>query len=154
MRELITANLTAYVIVALITGFGLLSIIHIIFDKTKGIESNKKKRCVRFSISGAFVGLWIWYFVYVNLFPISMAYYEYNHNVCDEKIGVIESIERSEKDRIDITIDGTEYAMVYSSENPIIIVGKDIGEGDTVKFVFGVKSRYIFDMYRLNAVSW
>lgn len=153
MRELITANLTAYVFVALITGFALLSIIHIIFDKTKGIESNKKKRCVRFSISGAFVGLWIWYFVYVNLFPISMAYYEYNHNVCDEKIGVIESIERSEKDRIDITIDGTEYAMVYSSENPIIIVGKDIGEGDTVKFVFGVKSRYIFDMYRLNAVS-
>ena len=153
MRELITANLTAYVIVALITGFVLLSIIYTIFDKTKGIESNKKKRCVRFSISGAFVGLWIWYFVYVNLFPISMAYYEYNHNVCDEKIGVIESIERSEKDRIDITIDGTEYAMVYSSENPIIIVGKDIGEGDTVKFVFGVKSRYIFDMYRLNAVS-
>ena len=153
MRELITDNLTAYVIIALITGFVLLSIIHTIFDKTKGIESNKKKRCVRFSISGAFVGLWIWYFVYVNLFPISMAYYEYNHNVCDEKIGVIESIERSEKDRIDITIDGTEYAMVYSSENPIIIVGKDIGEGDTVKFVFGVKSRYIFDMYRLNAVS-
>jgi len=153
MRELITANLTAYVFVALITGFALLSIIHIIFDKTKGIESNKKKRCVRFIISGAFVGLWIWYFVYVNLFPISMAYYEYNHNVCDEKIGVVESIERSEKDRIDITIDGTEYAMVYSSENPIIIVGKDIGEGDTVKFVFGVKSRYIFDMYRLNAVS-
>ena len=150
MGDLIRDNLASYIFITWMSGCGLLAIIHMIFDKTKDMENKKQKRCVRFIISGVFAGLWIWYFVYVNLFPIAMASYEYNHNFCEEKIGIIESVEQSEKDRIDITIDGTEYTMVYGSENPIVIVGKDIREGDTVKFVFGEKSKYIFDIYRLK----
>lgn len=120
------------------------------FKNTKNIESKKIKTVLRFGISGVLVCFWIWFFIYVNLFPISLAYYEYSRNSVEEKIGVINSIEQDGKDRINLIIDNTEYTMVYSSLNSDDIISRDIDEGDTVKIEFGVKSKYIFDICELN----
>lgn len=153
MEDLIKTNIITYTILAAFTGFLLLSIIYGIFKKTKNIESKKKKIFFRFGISGALVCFWTWFFIYVNLFPVSLAYYEYNHDCVEERIGTIESIEQNGKDRINIIIDNTEYTMVHSSVNPAVIIGKDIDEGDTVKFIFGVESKYIFAVYESNTSS-
>ncbi len=110
------------------------------------------KTVLRSSISSILICFWIWFFVYVNLYPISLAYYEYNHDFAEEKIGVIDSIEQDSKDRIKLIIGSTEYTMVYSSVSPAFIIGKDFDEGDTVKIKFGVESKYIFDIYKLNTI--
>ena len=86
----------------------------------------------------------------MNLYPISLAYYEYNHDFAEEKIGVIDGIEQDGKDRLCLNIDNTEYTMVYSSVKHSIIEDRDIDKGDTVKIKFGVRSKYIFDIYELN----
>ena len=86
----------------------------------------------------------------MNLFPISLAYYEYNHNLVEEKTGVVESIEQDGKDRINIIIDDTEYTIVHSSVNPVFIIGGDIDKGDNVKIIFGVNSKFIFDIMELQ----
>ena len=120
------------------------------FKKTKKIENKKIKTVLRFGISGVLVCLWAWHFVYINLYPISLAYYEYSHNSVEEKIGVINSIEQDGKDRIALIIDNTEYRLVHSSTDPAVIIGKDIAEGDAVRVTFGAKSKYVFDIYKSN----
>ena len=154
MEELIKTNLLTYASIAVFTGFWLLLFICKTFKYTKGSESKKKKIIIHIGISGVLVFLWVWYFVYTNLYPSSLAYYEYNHSIVEEKIGIVESIEQNGKDRINIIIDNTEYTMVHSSVNPAVIIGWDIDEGDTVKFKFGVKSKFIFDIYRSDTCSY
>lgn len=150
MDELIKTNVFAYALSAACTGYFLSTIIYGTFKKTKDIKSKKKKTVLRFGVNGVLVCLWMWFFIYVNLFPISLAYYEYNHNIVEEKIGIIESIEQNGKDRINIIIDNTEYTMVHSSVNPVVVIGRDIDKGDTVKVIFGVKSKFIFDIEHLK----
>jgi len=150
MEELIKTNLLSYAFLTAFSGYFLLIIIHGTFKKAKDNESKKIKTVLRFGADGVLVCFWIWFFVYTNLFPISLAYYEYNHNSVEEKIGVIESIEQNGKDRINIIIDNTEYTMVHSSIGHDVLIGRDIDKGDTVKIVFGVRSKYIFDVYESN----
>ena len=112
--------------------------------------------------------MWILDFVYRNLYPFSLAYYEYKNDIVDKKIGVIENIEYDGRDRINIVIDNKEYIIVNSSSRPFVIIGSDIGnvnianleeitkgtarcvidEGDAVEFKFGAKSKFIFDIYK------
>ena len=148
--ELIKSSLQSYAFVAAFSGLWCLLVIYGTFKKTKNVPNKKKKAVLRFGISGALLCLWAWLFVYTNLYPISLAYYEYNHDFAEEKIGVIDGIEQDGKDRIYLNIDNAEYTMVYSSVSPAFIIGKDIDEGDTVKIKFGVRSKYIFDIYELN----
>lgn len=150
MYELIKSSLSTYVFVAVFSGLWCFLVIFGTFKNTKNLESKKIKTVLRFGISGVLVCLWVWHFVYMNLYPISLAYYEYNHDFAEEKIGVLDSIEHDGKDRIYLIIDNTEYTMVYSSVSPAVIIGRDIDEGDTVKFKFGVRSKYIFDIYESN----
>ncbi len=145
MYELIKSSLQVYAFVAVFSGLWILLVVYGMFKKTKKIENKKIKTVLRFGISGVLVCLWAWHFVYINLYPISLAYYEYSRNSVEEKIGVINSIEQDGKDRINLIIDNTEYTMVYSSLNSDDIISRDIDEGDTVKIEFGVKSKYIFD---------
>ena len=150
MYELIKSSLQAYAFAAVFSGLWILLVVYGMFKKTKKIENKKIKTVLRFGISGVLVCLWAWHFVYINLYPISLAYYEYSRNSVEEKIGVINSIEQDGKDRINIIIDNTEYTMVYSSLNSDDIISRDIDEGDTVKIEFGVKSKYIFDICEFN----
>ena len=148
MYELIKSSFQAYAFAAVFSGLWILLVVYGMFKKTKKIENKKIKTILRFGISGAIVGLWLWHFVYTNLYPISLAYYEYNHNIVEEKIGVINSIEQESKDRINIIIDDTEYTMVHSSESPFVVIGKDIDEEDVVVITFGENSKYIFEVQR------
>ncbi len=147
MYELIKSSLSTYAFVAAVFGLWSLLVIYGMFKKTKDIENKKIKTVLRFGISGVLVCLWAWHFVYINLYPISLAYYEYNHDFAEEKTGVIDGIEQDGKDRIYLTIDNEEYTMVDSSVSPAFIIGKDFDEGDTVNIKFGVRSKYIFDIY-------
>ena len=149
MYELIKSSLQSYAFVAAFTGLCVLSVVYATFKNTKNIENKKLKTILRFSISSVLICFWTWFFLCVNLYPISLAYYEYNHNFAEEKIGVIDSIEQEGKDRIYLIIDNAEYTMVDSSVSPAVIIGRDIDEGDTVKIKFGVRSKYIFDIYEL-----
>ena len=151
MYELIKSSLSAYAFAAAFSGLWSWLVVYGTFKKTKNIENKKIKTVLRFGISGVLVFLWAWHFMYMNLYPISLAYYEYNHDIVEEEIGIIESIEQNGKDRINIIIDNTEYTMVHSSVNPAVIIGRDIDKGDTVKIVFGETSKYIFDIYESNA---
>ena len=150
MYELIKTNFQFYAFAAVFSGLWILSVVHGMFQKTKEIENKKIKTVLRFSICSVLICFWIWFFVCVNLYPISLAYYEYSRNSVEEKIGVINSIEQDGKDRINLIIDNTEYTMVYSSLNSDDIISRDINEGDTVKIEFGVKSKYIFDICEFN----
>lgn len=150
MYELIKSSLQTYAFAAVFSGLWILLVVYGMFKKTKKIENKKIKTVLRFGISGVLVCLWAWHFVYINLYPISLAYYEYSRNSVEEKIGVINSIEQDGKDRINLIIDNTEYTMVYSSLNSDDIISRDIDEGDTVKIEFGVKSKYIFDISEFN----
>ena len=150
LYELIKDSLQAYSFVAVFSALWILSAVYATFKNTKNIKNKKMKTVLRSSISSILICFWIWFFVYVNLYPISLAYYEYNHDFAEEKIGVIDDIEQDGKDRMNLIIDNTEYTMVHSSVSPAVIIGKDIDEGDTVKIKFGVRSKYIFDIYGLN----
>lgn len=150
MYELIKSSFWTYASVAAFSGFLFLSIIFGTFKNTRKIESKKKRTVLRFAISSVLVCLWAWHFIYMNLYPISLAYYEYNHDFAEEKIGVIDGIEQDGKDRIYLNINNVEYTMVDSSVIPAVIIGRDIDEGDTVKIKCGVRSKYIFDICKSN----
>ena len=150
MYELMKSSLQAYAFAAVFSGLWILLAVYGTFKNTKNIKNKKMKTVLRFSIGSVLICFWIWFFVCVNLYPISLAYYEYSRNSVEEKIGVIDSIEQDGKDRINLIIGNTEYTMVHSSVSPAFIIGKDINEGDTVKIKFGVRSKYIFDIYELN----
>jgi hypothetical protein len=153
MGELIKTNMLTYAFVMVFVCLLVSEVVYGVFKKTKNIDSKKIKTVLRFGISGALVCLWAWFFVYKNFYPISLAYYEYNHNLVEEKIGVIERIEQNGKDRISISIDNTEYTVVHSSVNPLFVIGKDIDEGDTVKIEYGEKSRFVFDIHEISKSS-
>ena len=153
MYELIKGSLQYYAFAAAFTGLCVLSAVYATFKNTRNIENKKLKTILRFSISSVLICFWTWFFLCVNLYPISLAYYEYNHNFTEEKVGVIDSIEQNGKDRIYLIIDNAEYTLVDSSESPAVIIGRDIDEGDAVKFKFGVKSKYIFEIYELNSTE-
>lgn len=148
MDELIKTNMISYLFVAVFTGICFSSIVFGIFKATKNIESKSKKVLIRCVVNGVLICFWIWFFICVNLFPISLAYYEYNHDLTEEKIGIIESIEQDGKDRIIIVINGEEYKIVDSSVRPVIVLGRDIDKGDIVKFRFGETSKFIFDVIK------
>lgn len=150
MYELIKDSLQAYASLTVFTGLLLFSVILGTFKKTKSLTSKKIRTVIRFGVSSALICFWTWFFVYINLYPISLAYYEYNHDYAEEKIGVIDSAERDGKDRIKIVIDGKEYIMVYSSVDLFLINGRDLDKGDIVKIIYGVKSKYIFDITKSN----
>lgn len=168
MYELIKSSLSAYVFVTVFIGWCFFLVIYTTFKNSKNMENKKIKTVLRFGISGALVCLWAWHFVYMNLYPISLAYYEYRNEIIEEKIGVIENIDQDGKDRINIIVNNKEYTIAHSSASPVVIIGRDIDkvdivnfkeitkgtarcvidEGDTVKFKFGAKSKFIFDIYK------
>ena len=150
MGELIKTSFSTYIFVAIFVGFWIVLFTIGLIKKTKKIENNKIKMALRIVICSAITSLWAYFFVYVNAYPISLAYYEYKNNLAEEKIGVIDSIDQDVKDRIHINIDGTVYTMVYSSQKPYNNVTIDIVQGDTVWLLAGENSMYIFDISKVD----
>lgn len=150
MSEFIKSSLEAYSIAAVFMALWCALVIYGTIKKTRNTERKILKRIIRFSVSFVLIGLWIWHFLYINLFPVSLAFYEYNHNIAEEKIGIIDSIEPKGKDRLYFVIDNTEYTMVYSSQDPYKGVGEKIKAGDNVRILFGKKSGYVFDIWEIH----
>lgn len=148
MYELIKSSFLFYVFAAAFLGMCLFSFIRAVFIGTKNMENMKIKTGLRCSISGVLVFLWAWVIVYRTLYPISLAYYEYNHDTVEEKAGVIDKIEQKVKDRIYLTIDNKEYTMVNGNDPSAERIGRTIEEGDTVIFKFGEKSKFIFEIQK------
>ena len=144
MFQLLKSSLYAYIAVAAIVGVGILAFIYVIFKKTKNINNKKLKVLLRVVVGGISLCLWAWFYVYVNLYPISLAYYEYTNGFAEEKVGIIDSITNVTKDRISLIVDGVEYTIIDNVVAPIY--DKDIGIGDTVKLKFGKRSMYVFDI--------
>lgn len=150
MEELLKTSLHAYLSSEMFFGIWVVLFSAIIIVKTKNMESRKLKIALRIIICSVLTGLWAFFCVYKSLYPISLAYYEYQNNLVEEKVGVIESIEQDGKDRILISIDGTIYTMVYSSLKPYNHVTIDIVKGDTVWVLTGEHSLYIFDICEMG----
>ena len=152
MEELLKTSFGAYLGIALFLGIVGALLVHGAIENTKEMENKKIKFALRIAICSIVVCLWMC-FVYMQLSPISLAYYEYNHDIVEEKTGVINSIEQDGKDRMNLIIDNAEYTMVYSSTEPNVIIGRDIDEGDTVKIKFGEKSMYIFEISAVPSLT-
>lgn len=134
---------------ALATAFTALFIFLVsrgIFIQTREMDKLKRKTLLRVGISSVLVCFWLYCFIYRMLYPISLAYYEFQKGLSEETIGVVECIEQQAKDRIYLTIDGVEYTLVHSSTDPYVRIGIDIAEGDVVHIVYGENSMYIFDI--------
>lgn len=120
---------------------------------TSIIKKNKSKTKKILSIVFFSILLFIWgyFIIYSRFYPISMAYYEYNHQHSCETTGVIESVEYPTNGHIDIKIDNQDYTMVYSKINPYQKkLGKEIDKGDRVQIQFGERSKYIFSISKIE----
>ena len=149
MYELIKSSVETYFFLALFTGVLFFENVYGIIKCTKNLENKAVKAMLRIGVSGTLLLFWGWWFVYTNLYPVCLAFYEYENEFIEEKAGVITMLEYEGKDRICFIIDNVEYRMVYSSVNPVVEIGKDISKGDTVTFKYGTKSKYIFDVQQM-----
>lgn len=154
MEELIKTSFQTYIDLALFAGLLIALFTAGFIMKTKKMENTKLKIALRVVVCSALVGLWAYHFVYVNAYPISLAYYEYKNNIAEEKVGVIDSMEQEGKDRVRITIDDTDYTIVYSSQKPYANGTKGIKQGDSVRVLVGEHSGYIFDIQKADSKSY
>lgn len=150
MYELLKTSFWTYMFVTAFVGLGIVLFCFGVIKKTKRIESRRAKAALRIVVCCILGCFWAYFFVYLNLYPVSLAYYEYNNDLKEEATGVIDNIEREGKDRIHLIIDDTKYTMVYSSISSFAGIDGDIDEGDIVCFSFGKESNYIFDICELN----
>ena len=153
MEELIKQSFLTYLFLALFLGIVFIELCFLAIKKAKIIPNFIIRIISCIVICCMFVFLWVYFFVYINLYPISLAYSEYNKDLTEESVGVVDNIEQEGKDRIHLIIDDEEYIMVYSSSNPFANIGTDIVNGDCVKFKYGEKSKYIFDIYEVNELN-
>lgn len=150
MIDLLKGNLRFYCCLALFFAIVLLMIVGGIIKKTRLIESKLIKYSLRNVITFILVSLWLYYFICLNIYPLSYSYYEYKNNITGETVGVIEGIEYIPKDRLVIKIGEMSYTMVYSSQDPYKGVGEKIKAGDNVRIIFGKKSGYVFDIWEIH----
>ena len=151
MEELIKTSLLFYLFCTAFMGLWSILVVYGMFKKTKSIENKPLKNILRIGVACILFGLWTWHFVFMNLYPISLAYYEFKHDFTEEKIGVVENVEQRIKDRVYITVDGEKYTMLYNSTDSFAGNNHDTLEGNTVKIKIGKKSKFIFNVSELNS---
>ena len=150
MGALIKESFWTYFFLAIFTGLWFLYVGFGIINKIRKMENRIMPRGLCAIMCCALSCLWFFLFVYGNLYPISLAYYEYKNDKTEEAIGVVERIQQTEKDIICLNIDGNEYTIVHDSTNPYVRIGIDVSKGDVVHIVYGENSKYIFDIYELK----
>ena len=146
MEELLRFYFLTYSFMTLFVGIVVFQLLFYIIKKSRKKEFSKKQTALYVVLWSACSGFFMWILVYMHLYPMFLAYYEYKNDVVEETVGVIECIEQDGKDRIYVTIDGREYVMAYSSTREIYDMDRRFNEGDTVKIQFGKRSKYIFEI--------
>lgn len=150
MEGLLKQSFFSYLFLTVFIGVMIIQFCFITEKKTRNIENKNIRTVLCIAICSTLVCFWVYFFAYMKLYPISLAYSEYENNLTEETVGIVDSIAQDGKDRIHLIIDDTKYTMVYNSANMFIDIGKDIAEGDCVKITFGENSKYIFDIYKAN----
>ena len=143
MGELIQTNFQSYISLTAFTAVWILLVLKGIFKITKTLDNQRYRGLVRIGSGCVLIGLWAFCIVYLFLYPIFLAHWEYNNNLFEERIGIIDTIDQTRNDRVHIVIDDTKYTMVYSTES---FDSYDLRKGDTVKFRYGRQSKFIFDI--------
>ena len=148
MDELLKTLLLTYIFVAIFVGICMFSVVCGCIRMTDKIENNQIKYLLRIVICGALISLWVYYFIFQNVYPLSVAYYECRNGIVEERTGILDGINRREKDRIEVIIDGEFYMMVYSSQESDTQITKGLDKGSLVCFSYGEHSMYIFSISR------
>lgn len=143
MDKLLETSLYTYIYLTIFIGVIVGLLLINLFWQTKKINTKWIKISVRTTICGVLLGFWTYFFVYRNLYPVSLAYYENKNNLTVDVVGVVESINLVRKDRLYVNIDGTVYVMVYSSQKPYNSITADLVKGKTVYLRVGKHSMYI-----------
>ena len=149
MKEHLDNSLEFHIVITVFALLVLILSIHGTFKKTKKMENKRIKKVVRLGLITVLVCLWS-LFTYWQLYPYALSNYEYDNNLTEEYIGVVDSIEKKDKETVYVIIDGTKYKMSHSTAKPVFKIGRDFDEGETVKIVYGRKSMYIFDIYEIK----
>ena len=143
MDTLLETSLYTYVYLTLFTGVIVVLLLINLFRQTKKISTKWIKISLRTAVCGILLGFWTYFFVCRNLYPVSLAYYENKNNLTVDVVGVVESVEQVGKDRLYVTIDGTVYVMVYSSQKPHNNITANLVKGRTVCLRVGEHSMFI-----------
>ena len=150
MGKLIHESFAMYLFLAIFTGLWFLSVGFGIAKKIRNIENQKIRKGLCVIVCSVLGFLWEFFFVYKNLYPISLAYYEYQNDKTEEVIGVVEYIEQTQKDIICLRIDGVAYTIVHNSTKPYVRIVIDVSRGDEVRIIYGENSKCIFDIDELE----
>lgn len=146
IAELLESLFGSYLAVTIFAGVFVSVLCMVIVKKTQEIDRQKIRITLRVTLCSLLVILWGYCFVFAQLYPISLAYYEYKSNTVISTVGTIESVEIDGKDRILLSIDGKEYALVYGSTAYPYAFTKKLAKGNRVYIEFGKKSKYIFNL--------
>lgn len=146
MEELLKTLLLTYLFAAIFVGICIFSVVKGCIKLTGKIKNNRIKYPVCIVVCGLLVGLWLFHFIYQNVYPLSFAYYECHNGIAEKRTGNIDEINRREKDRIEIIIDGKAYMLVYGTQTPNVHITNKLDAGDTVHFSYGKHSMYIFSI--------
>ncbi|MBP5313252.1 MAG: hypothetical protein J6112_10510 [Clostridia bacterium] len=115
-----------------------------LFVNTKKIENDRIRKFLRIAVVALLVCVWLWFCCYKVLYPISLAKYEYTHEIYQAETGVINSVKRVGNSKIKITIDNVVYTLIDYGEKNAVPVEKKFKKGDHVSFQYGKSSKYIF----------
>ena len=143
--ELLESLFGSYLAVTIFAGVFVSVLCMVIVKKTQEIDRQKIRITLRVTLCSLLVILWGYCFVFAQLYPISLAYYEYKSNTVISTVGTIKSVE-IDKDRILLSIDGKEYVLVYNSTAYPYTFTKKLKKGNRVYIEFGKKSKYIFNL--------
>lgn len=144
MEELLRENLLNYIGIAIFFFIWILMAIFGIVVKTKKMEVQKIRIAICLTVGSVLMFIFSYFIVYLHLYPIALANFEYNNSLSEETEGVVNSVKIDRNDRVSLFVDGEKYIIVYSNDGPYVNIDKDIKKGDTVKIVFGEKSKYVF----------
>lgn len=145
MSEIINYEFTVRLVLTVFMAAFSAVVIFKLFVITKKVDNCIVKRTLRVVLSSLLVCLWLWVFCYKLLYPISLAKYEYDHDICETKEGIVCEIKRTEKSQIKITIDDVVYTVLgYNTDQNSVFIEKELRKGDFVSFQYGKNSHYVF----------
>ena len=150
MEELLKGSFWYTALATAIIGSVVFSLIVDIPRKFKEIQNLKLRITLSVGVCSLLVCFWAYFILYRFLYPVALAYHECNNSLAKESIGFVEDMEVLDKERLRIKVDGKTYTALYSRKSPNLDMESYIFDGDKVKIKYGEKSKYIFDIIKLE----
>jgi len=147
MENLLRTSCYSYLFVAVFLGIWILLFLK---ASAKKYAQSKVRKTLCTIVCCFLLFFWLYFFVCSGVYPVTLAYYEYNNDLTSKTTGVITNIEQKIKDRIEINIDDQKYFIVYSSQKHYSAMINGLNIGDTVETIYGERSLYIFEIYKAD----